>query len=183
MTRGDITHLLEAAYAGEKDAEAQLMERVFAELRSMAGGFLANESPGHTLQPTALVNEAYMRLLPLAQDWRSRRYFFGAAARAMRRILTDHARHKRAQKRGGELDRVTFESMAVESPEHDIDVLDLAAALDELARSDPRLVEVVHLRYFAGLTVDEVAELLELSPTTIKRDWTFARTWLAERLS
>ncbi len=183
MTQGDITQLLEAVYAGQSDAEAQLVERVYRELRTMARGFLANESASHTLQPTALVNEAYMRLLPLDQDWRNRRYFFGAAARAMRRILTDHARQKRANKRGGDIEKVTFESLAIEVPEPAVDVLDLANALDDLAHNDGRLADVVQLRYFVGLTFDQTAELLEVSITTVKRDWVFARTWLLERLS
>jgi RNA polymerase sigma factor (TIGR02999 family) len=149
----------------------------------MAGARMARERPGHTLQATALVNEAYLRLAPGEKQWENRAHFFGAAAHAMRRILVDHARRHQASKRGGEARRVTFDDLAVAAGEPGLDLLALDQALDALAEEEPRLAEVVHLRYFAGLGITETAALLDTSPATVKRDWTFARAWLLERMS
>lgn len=178
----DLTQLLDSVRSGRQGAREELYERVYAELRAMAGARLAHERPGHTLQATALVNEAYLRLAPNDEDWDNRGHFFGSAARAMRRILVDHARRHRASKRGGEARRVTFADLAVAAEEPDVDLLALDEALDALAEAEPRLGEVVHLRYFAGLGIAETAALLGVSPATVKRDWTYARAWLVERM-
>jgi RNA polymerase sigma factor (TIGR02999 family) len=144
---------------------------------------LALERPGHTLQATALVNEAYLRLAPGEERWENRAHFFGSAALAMRRILVDHARRHRSSKRGGEAQRVTFEDLAVATPEPEVDLLALDKALDDLAKEEPRLAEVVQLRYFAGLGIKETAAILGTSPATGKRDWTYAWAWLLARMS
>lgn len=179
----DVTLLLHSVRSGRDGAREELYEEVYRELRSMAAARLSRERQGHTLQATALVNEAYLRLAPGDQDWENRAHFFGSAARAMRRILVDHARRHQASKRGGEAQRVTFEDLAIAAPESEVDLLALDDALDALAQDEPRLAEVVHLRFFAGLGIAETAEILGTSPATVKRDWTFARAWLLERMS
>jgi RNA polymerase sigma factor (TIGR02999 family) len=180
---GDLTRLLESVRSGREGAREQLYEAVYRELRSMAGAQLFRERAGHTLQATALVNEAYLRLAPADESWESRGHFFGSAARAMRRILVDHARRHRASKRGGEARRVTFADLAIAAEEPDLDLLALDEALDTLGKEEPRLAEVVQLRYFAGLGIAETAAVLGTSPATVKRDWTYARAWLLERMS
>jgi RNA polymerase sigma factor (TIGR02999 family) len=181
MVDGDVTRLLGAAGAGDRAALEQLYLQVYGELRRLAESRLRSERAGHTLQPTALVNEAYLRLDPQAATWENRRHFFGAAAQAMRRILVDHARQKLANKRDGGA-RVTLADLDVEAAERDLDVVAVSDALDVLAVEDPRLSEVVSLRFFAGMSVEETARALEVSPITIKRDWAFARAWLCERI-
>jgi len=181
MVDGDVTRLLGAAGAGDRAALEQLYLQVYDELRRLAESRLRRERAGHTLQPTALVNEAYLRLNPEASTWENRRHFFGAAAQAMRRILVDHARQKLADKRDGGA-RVTLADLNVQAPEEDLDVLAVSDALDVLAKEDPRLSEVVSLRFFAGMSVEETARALDVSPITIKRDWAFARAWLCERI-
>ncbi|MGH8722222.1 MAG: sigma-70 family RNA polymerase sigma factor [Burkholderiales bacterium] len=181
MTPGDLTLLLKAACSGDRGADARLYEAVYAELRRVAGANLRREAPGHTLQPTALVNEAYLRLAPACAS-ENRRHFFAAAAEAMRRILVDHARKRRSDKRGGGYERVTLSGVDVASETNEVDVLAVDAALGELAASRPRLAELVGLRCFAGMSIEEAAGALGVSPATAKRDWAFARAWLAERL-
>lgn len=181
LNQGDLTVLLKAACSGDREAYARLYEAVYAELRKVAGANLRREAPGHTLQPTALVNEAYLRLTP-ACSFENRRHFFAAAAEAMRRILIDHARRRRSGKRGGGLERVTLSGVDVASPDRGLDVMAVDAALTELAASKPRLAELVTLRCFAGMSIEEAAAALEVSPATAKRDWAFARAWLSERL-
>ena len=181
MVDGDVTRLLGAAGAGDRAALEQVYLQVYDELRRLAESRLRRERAGHTLQPTALVNEAYLRLNPEASTWENRRHFFGAAAQAMRRILVDHARQKLADKRDGGA-RVTLADLDVQAPEEDLDVLAVSDALDVLAKEDPRLSEVVSLRFFAGMSVEETARALDVSPITIKRDWAFARAWLCERI-
>lgn len=181
MIQGDLTQLLKAAASGDRDAYVRLYEAVYAELRRVAGANLRREAPGHTLQPTALVNEAYLRLAPSAA-FENRRHFFAAAAEAMRRILVDHARKRRSEKRGGGFERVTLSAVEDASESVEVDVLAVDAALTELATSRPRLAELVCLRSFAGMSIEEAAGALDISPATAKRDWTFARAWLAERL-
>ena len=182
MIQGDLTLLLQAAGAGEEGAYARLFNAVYAELRQVARASMRRESPGHTLQPTALVHEAYLRLVPAGSGWENRRHFFGAAAEAMRRILVDHARRRGAEKRGGDLERVTLSGVDVPAAGGEIDVLLIDAALTELAAERPRLAELVTLRYFAGMSIEDAARALEVSPATAKRDWTFARAWLADRV-
>jgi len=180
---GDITRLLNAADSGDALAASRLYDLVYGELKLLAAANMRRESSGHTLQPTALVNEAYLRLRPAEISWANRRHFFGAAAEAMRRILVDHARRKSAQKRGDGLERVTLADLDVAAPEPEIDVLALDEALTALKAEDPRLEQVVTLRYFAGMSIEQVAEALGLSPATVKRDWTFARAWLQEHMT
>lgn len=182
LIQGDLTRLLQAAGSGDPGAYARLYDAVYAELRRVAGASMRRESAGHTLQPTALVNEAYLRLASGAPGWENRRHFFAAAAEAMRRILVDHARRRRSQKRGAGLERVTLSGVDVPAGDGDVDVLLIDAALTELAAERPRLAELVTLRYFAGMSIEDAARALEISPATAKRDWAFARAWLAERV-
>lgn len=181
MGEGDVTRLLGAAGSGDRAALERLYVHVYEELRRLAESRLRHERAGHTLQPTALVNEAYLRLTSDGSGWENRRHFFGAAAQAMRRILVDHARQKLADKRAGGA-RVTLSDLNVHAPEEDLDVVAVSDALDVLAQEDPRLAEVVSLRFFAGMSVDETARALDVAPITIKRDWAFARAWLCERI-
>ena len=182
MIQGDLTLLLQAAGTGDQAAHARLFDAVYAELRRVARASMRREASGHTLQPTALVNEAYLRLAAGAPGWENRRHFFAAAAEAMRRILVDHARRRGSQKRGGGLERVTLSGVDVPAGGADVDVLLIDAALTELAVERPRLAELVTLRYFAGMSIEDAARALEISPATAKRDWAFARAWLADRV-
>lgn len=182
MTGSEVTRLLDAAGGGDKGALARLYQVVYDELRMLAESSMRRERSGHTLQPTALVNEAYLRLNPGSGDWQNRRHFFGAAAQAMRRILVDHARRKYADKRGAGLQRVTLADLDISAPSEDLDVLAVNDALDRLAAEDARLAEVVSLRFFANMSIEETARALDLSPATVKRDWTFARAWLCEHI-
>jgi RNA polymerase sigma factor (TIGR02999 family) len=182
VANDDVTLLLEAAGGGDAQALERLYEHVYAELRSMANSGMRRERSGHTLQPTALVNEAFIRLNPAKAAWQNRRHFFGAAAQAMRRILVDHARQKQAEKRGDGLERVTLTDLEIGAPEPDMDVLAVNDALDRLAAEEPRLAEMVSLRFFAGMSIADTAQALDLSPATVKRDWVFARAWLVEQI-
>lgn len=182
-SRTNVTQLLAAVGGGDKRAASELLPLVYEELRRLARANMRKESEGHTLQPTALVHEAYMRLVGGADvKWDNRGHFFGAAARAMRRILVERARAKGRIKRGGERKRVELadEMMAVK-PES-TDLLELDAALDRLEKYDSRKCEVVMLRYFAGLSIEETAAAMSLSPATIKNEWAFARAWLHREL-
>lgn len=182
MNPGDLTLLLKAAGSGDRAAIARVYETVYAELRRVARASLRREVAGHTLQPTALVNEAYLRLAPNSDGWENRRHFFAAAAEAMRRILVDHARSRQSQKRGGDYQRVTLSGVDVPVETAEVDVLTVDAALTELAALRPRLAELVTLRCFAGMSIEDAAQALDVSPATAKRDWAFARAWLAERV-
>jgi RNA polymerase sigma factor (TIGR02999 family) len=182
MPDNDVTRLLEAVNAGRPDAYQQLLAIVHDELRRMAAARLRSERPGHTLQPTALVNEAYLRLAE-GGDWQNRAHFFGAAAKAMRRILVDHARKRASQKRGADGERVALSEVDIVTDAPDVDVLALDEAISALEEENPRLARVVQLRFFAGLTVHQIAELNDVAPVTVKRDWTYARAWLFERMS
>jgi len=179
----DVTRILNAIERGDERAVDQLFPAVYEELRQLARWKLAREKPGRTLQATALVHEAYLRLLGAeTQNWRSRTHFFAAAAEAMRRILVDDARRRHCQKREGGRRRVDLEddALAVEGPSEDILALD--EALTSLTRTDPVKADLVKLRYFAGLTLEQAADALSLSPTTAKRHWRFARAWLYDHL-
>ena len=182
MKKNDVTRLLEAAGQGDRQALDRLYECVYGELRQMAAAGMRRERSGHTLQPTALVNEVCLRLIPGGDQWENRRHFFGAAALAMRRILVDHARQKSAEKRGAGLERITLADLDISAPEADLDLLAVNDALDRLAAEDPRLAEVVNLRFFVGMSIEDTAQALELSPATVKRDWLFARAWLCEQV-
>ena len=182
----DATKLLEAVGKGDPQAVAELLPLIYQELRSLARGQMSNERAGHTLQATALVHEAYLRLVQDApQHWDGRRHFFAAAGEAMRRILVEHARHKQSLKRGGSRARVevTDEAPAISSPCDSIDLLALDEALDQLAAEDPDRAELVKLICFAGLSLDEAAAALGLSRTTTHRQWVFARAWLHDAMS
>ncbi len=180
-TSSDITRILEAASRGDSVATAKLLPIVYDELRSLARSQLKRESPGHTLQPTALVHEAYLRLLVgMNPSFGSRAHFFSAAAQAMRHILVEHARRKAALKRGGHFERVELDDIAFETPPDEI--LSLNDALDAFAREDERGSQLVTLRYFAGLSMDEVADVMGLSKRTAEREWHYARAWLLEWL-
>jgi RNA polymerase sigma factor (TIGR02999 family) len=180
-----VTTLLVRWRAGSAEAEEQLMAKVQGELRRLAAAYLRREGPGHTLQPTAVVNEAYLRLIPQrGVRWENRAHFFGIAARMMRRVLVDHARRRQAAKRDGLASGpVSISAIAAPAAAVDeIDVLTLHEALSALASLDARQAEIVEMRYFAGLTVEETAEVLKISPATVKREWTTARLWLRRRM-
>ena len=181
----DVTLLLARWRKGSADAEAELMERVQGELRRLAASYLRRERGGQTLQPTAVVNEAYIRLLPQrGVSWENRAHFFGIAAKMMRRVLVDHARRRHAAKRdAGPADPVSLSGVASPDREADqVDVLALHDALSKLAKLDPRQSEIVEMRFFAGLTVEEIAEVLEIAPATVKRDWATAKMWLKRQM-
>jgi len=182
----DLDALLKKWRDGDREAGEEVIALVYKDLRALAAHFLNNERPDHTLQPTALVNEVYLRLAEIhAMDWRDRAHFFAMASRLMRRTLVDAARAKRADKRGGSAVRVTFDEAhgAAAKSDHTIDVLALDAALTGLAALDPRKARVVELRFFAGLSVEEAAEATGVSVETIARDWRFARLWLRREMT
>ena len=181
----DVTHLLSAIAQGDPAAASQLLPLVYDELRQLAAQRLAHEKPGQTLQATALVHEAYLRLVDVekAQHWNSRRHFFAAAAEAMRRILVENARHKQTLKRGGGLKRRDAEQAQLVAPMADESLLALDEALTAFAARDPLKAELVKLRYFAGLTIDEAASALGISPATAKRYWAYAKAWLHQEIT
>ncbi len=180
----DVTTLLERWNRGDQAAYQDLLALLYDELRHLAQGLLRGERDGHTLQPTALVHEAYMRLIGLNQiSIDDRRHFFGAAAGTMRRILVDHARQRRAHKRGGpDAQRVAVESLDDLASASGLDFEALDEALVALAAVAPEQAKVVDLRYFAGLSIEETADVMGLSPATVKRHWAFARAWLFRAL-
>jgi RNA polymerase sigma factor (TIGR02999 family) len=182
-----ITEYLRAWEQGDDGALEQLLPLVYAELRAIAARHLGSERTGHTLQPTALVNEAYLRLRGLGDvPWHDRTHFFAIASRIMRRILVDHARARTARKRGADAPRVLLSELyhaEIQFPMDAAELIDLDRALDELAAEAPRLARLVELRFFSGLGIEEASSLLGCSPRTAKRDWAFARAWLLNRLS
>ena len=168
---------------GDHRALDQLLPLVYDELRRIAGAYLKNERSSHTLQPTALAHEAYLRLIDQRQvSWENRAHFLGLAAQAMRRILADHARRRRAAKRGGGALHLSIEDHDVADAASFVPADDLDRALEDLARLDARQARVVELRYFSGLTIEETAEVIGISPATAKRDWVLARAWLFREL-
>jgi RNA polymerase sigma factor (TIGR02999 family) len=180
----DVTRLLHDWRSGDATALNQLMPLVYDELKRIAAAYLRRESSGHTLQATALVNEAYLKLVDQTRaDWQNRAQFFGVAAQLMRRILVDHVRERQAAKRGSGVERITFDAALDVSQPHDVDLLALDDALSELGRFDPRQSRIVELRYFGGLEINETAEVLGISPATVKREWTSARAWLYNQLN
>lgn len=181
----DVTALLDRWNAGDPEALKQLLECLYPELRRLADGLLRHERDDHTLQPTALVHEAYIRLTGLREmRLENRRHFYGAAAMAMRRILVDYARQRRAQKRGGaEVKRAPLEEALNFPIDLRLDFERLEEALEELAAYAPDKARIVELRFFAGLSIQDTAEVLEIAPATVKRHWTYARAWLFRALS
>ena len=178
----DITGLLVAWSNGEQAVGSPLMDAVYSELRRLARGYLRRERIDHSLPPTALVHEAYLKLVDQRRvKWQSRAQFFAIAAHVMRRILVDHARARGAAKRGAGA-KVALEDIDAETSPPDVDMLDLDAALEELALIDPRQSRLVELRFFGGLTVNETAVVLGVAPITVKRDWALARAWLFRAL-
>jgi RNA polymerase sigma factor (TIGR02999 family) len=177
----NVTALLEAAQRGDAQAAADLLPVVYDELRKLAAAKLAREKPGHTLQPTALVHEAYLRLVG-DQAFAGRGHFFAAAAEAIRRILVEHARRKQAARHGGQVRRQDVDPALFAAPAPDDELLALHDALDRFAAVDPVKAELVKLRYFAGLTADEAAGCLDLSPSTADRHWAYARAWLGRAM-
>ena len=180
---GTVSQLLRAWGRGDTQAREDLLPLVYAELRRRASAYLRRERPDHTLQATALVHEAYIRLTAQTRvSWRNRAQFFAVAAQAMRRILVDHARERQAAKRPGGI-RVALEESAAATGPPDCELLMLDGALDDLARLDPRQAEVVELKYFAGLSESELAVVLSLSRATVSREWQSARAWLFRRIT
>jgi RNA polymerase sigma factor (TIGR02999 family) len=185
---GDITEILESARQGDPTAGDELLVRVYDELRGLAARKLAREKPGQTLNATALVHEAYLRLLPAnpaaggKPDWQNRGHFFGAAAEAMRRILIERARKRAAIKHGGGAVRVTFDEAVVQAPDECDQLLAIDEALTELEKHDAQAAQLVKLRYFAGLQHQEAADALGITRRAADRVWALARTWLYQRL-
>jgi RNA polymerase sigma factor (TIGR02999 family) len=180
----EVTHILSAIEQGDPQAADQLLPLVYDELRKLAARKLAREKPARTLQATALVHDAYLRLVDAkqAQHWNSRGHFFAAAAEAMRRILVENARRKQSRKRGGHLARQDFDAVDVAAPEMSDQVLALDEALQKLAAQDKAAADVVQLRFFAGLPLSEVANVLGISPRTADRLWAYARAWLHQEI-
>jgi RNA polymerase sigma factor (TIGR02999 family) len=180
----DVTRILSAIEAGDPSAAVQLLPLVYGELRNLAAQKLAHEKPGQTLDATALVHEAYLRLVNVeqAQHWNGRGHFFAAAAEAMRRILVERARHKMSQKAGGERRRVELADVVAAAPPG-IDFLALHEALDKLEQKDRRKADLVKLRFFAGLTTAQAADALGISTSTADNDWAYARSWLRLELA
>ena len=175
----EVTLFLDQLADGDEHAAERLLDVVYAELRMLATAKLAREAPGHTLQPTALVHEAWLRLVGDDRpDWKSRRYFFGACAEAMRRILIESARKKARLKHGGDRERVELEDLPTDEPLGAIDLLALDEALAKLTEDDDLKAEIVKLRFFAGLTLEQVAKTLDVSLSTAERHWAFARAFL-----
>jgi RNA polymerase sigma factor (TIGR02999 family) len=180
-----VTELLLRWRGGDRQALDALMPLVYAELRRLAQHYIRQERPDHTLQSTALVHEAYVRLVGQnLPEWRSRAHFFGVAAQLMRQILVDHARHRQAEKRGGAAPcKLTLDEGLLQTPDRDLDVILLDDALRDLAALDPQQSRIVELRFFAGLTIDDTSEVMGISPATVSRDWTSARAWLHREIS
>jgi RNA polymerase sigma factor (TIGR02999 family) len=180
----EVTRVLSAIEQGDPHAAAQLLPLVYDELRQLAAQKLAQERPGQTLEATALVHEAYLRLVGAGEDqhWDNRRHFFAAAAEAMRRILIDNARRKKSRKHGGDQQRRELDADALVAPEPDMDLLALDAALQRLAEQDPLKAKLVELRYFAGLTGEQAAAVLGISTSSADRHWVYTRAWLRREL-
>src|SRR5579871_3077629 len=175
----DVTVLLSALTRGDDGAASRLIPVVYQELRKLAGAYMRREREDHTLQATALVHEAYLKLVEQRSvDWQSRAHFFGVAAQLMRRILIDHARGHLRQKRGGEHRKVSLDEALIFSEKQKDELLAVDDSLNQLAKLDPRQARIVEMRFFGGLSVEETAEVLGVSPKTVKRDWSVAKAWL-----
>ena len=184
VTQQNVTQLLIGWSEGNKEALDELLPLVYDELRKQAARYLRKESPGHTLQTTALIHEAYLRLIDQKNvRWQNRAHFFGIAAQLMRRILVDHARMKKRAKRGGSNIKVSLSEAALKTPAQDLDIVALDEALKRLEQVDEQQSRVVELRFFSGLSVEETAEVLSISPATVKRDWSMAKAWLHREIT
>jgi RNA polymerase sigma-70 factor (ECF subfamily) len=179
---GDVTQLLKAMTSGDPAAAERLLPLVYAELHRLATSYMRRERRDHTLQPTALINEAYLRLAGDDVDWQNREHFIGTAAHVMRRVLVDYARAHKAERRGGGLKRVEFDEGVAISVDRSNELLSLDEALDRLMQLNPRQARVVELRYFGGLSVEQIASILAIAPRSVKRDWALARIWLFQQL-
>src|SRR5437667_5751050 len=178
-----VTQLLQQWSHGDGSALAELTPLVYEELRRLAHHYMGGQRPDHTLQTTALVNEAYLRLADQTNpNWQSRAHFFAVAARAMRQILVSYARSNRAQKRGGGGAKIELDEAAILSPEQSNEIVDVHEALERLGRLDERKARVVELKFFGGLNYEEIAEVLKISAITVRRDWVFAKSWLHNEL-
>ncbi len=182
MQQEEVTQLLQAMRSGDQAAAESLLPLVYGELHRLAKTYMRRERPDHTLQATALINEAYMRLAQQDVDWKSREHFIGIAAHVMRRVLVDYARAHNADMRGGGLKRVELEDGLAISTDRLDEVLSIDEALGRLAVENPRQCRVVELRYFGGLSVEQIAEILDIAPRSVKRDWALARIWLFREL-
>jgi len=180
---GEVTRLLKAMHDGDSDAAGNLLPLVYAELHRIAAAYMRRERDGHTLQATALINEAYMRLVGEDIDWNNRAHFIGLAAHVMRRVLVDYARQHNAERRAGSLKRVEMKDDLAISPERLDEVLSLDEAMAKLAAKNPRQARVVELRYFGGLSVEQIAQILNVAPRSVKRDWALARIFLFRELN
>lgn len=180
---GDVTQLLKAMHRGDPAAAERLLPLVYSELRRLAGAYMRRERPDHTLQPTALINEAYLRLAHEDVDWDNRAHFIGVAAHVMRQVLVDYARRHQAERRAGGLHRVEMTDDLAVSPDRLDEVASIDHALHRLAAKNPRQARVVELRYFGGLSVDQIAALLQVAPRSVKRDWSLARIFLFRELN
>jgi RNA polymerase sigma-70 factor, ECF subfamily len=180
---GEVTLLLKAMKNGDESASEKLLPLVYSELHRLARSYMRRERPDHTLQPTALINEAYLRLARDNIDWQSRQHFIGVAANVMRRLLVDHARAHNAERRSGGADRVELGEGLMVSIERSAEVLALHDALTGLEALDPRQAKVVELRYFGGFSVAEIGDILEMSPRSVKRHWALARIWLLKQMN
>lgn len=180
----EITVMLKAWSDGNSEAANRLLPLVYDGLRKVAANYLRKERVGHTLQPTALVHEAYLKLIDISQiNWQDRAHFFAAASQMMRHILVDHARARRREKRGGALQQVALDEAVSFTDEKDFDLLALEDALQQLAAFDEQQSKIVELRFFGGLTIEETALVLKISPATVKREWTMAKAWLYRKLN
>lgn len=181
--RQEVTQVLVDWNKGDQNAPDRLMPLVYEELRKLARNYLQRERSDHTLQATGLVHEAYLRLVDQSSmSWQNRAHFFAVAAQVMRRILVDHARAHRAEKRGGEREKIEFDEALAPSDEKAVDLIALDDALQDLGQFDPRQSRIVELRFFGGLTNEEIGEVLEISPRTIKREWRLAKAWLRREI-
>jgi RNA polymerase sigma-70 factor, ECF subfamily len=179
-----VTQLLEKFEPGDRPAEEQLFADIYTELRGLAARYLHRERKNHTLQPTALVHEAYLKLVGHTRvDWQGRAHFLAIAARAMRQILVDHARRHRAAKRGGNRHRIALDDNLVTESSRDVDLLTLEDALAKLTKLDPRQAQMIELRFFGGLSIAEVAKVMGISKRSVEREWTMVRAWLRRELS
>ncbi len=181
----ELTQMLKAWSSGDHDLSEDFIRLVYSELKNQARRFLRKERANHTLQTTALVHEAYLRLIEQKQvDWQNRNHFFGLSAQMMRRILVNYAIKRNRVKRGGTDEELPLEeALTIASEERDLDLIELDKALDKLEKLDERQARIVELRYFSGLSIEATAEVLEISPATVKRDWLMAKTWLKSEIS